>query len=86
MKFLPDAFRSKYFTIYFIGNIFSYHAVQIFIFAESWIVHELNESPEALGMLGLYASLPTIIFNVFGGAEQTDLIKNFLFLLHNYFR
>ena len=78
MKFLPEALRFRHFTIYFIGNIFSYHAVQIFIFAESWIVHELNETPEALGMLGLYASLPTIIFNVFGGAVADRFNKKLL--------
>jgi MFS family permease len=78
MKFLPEALRSRHFTIYFIGNIFSYHAIQIFIFAESWIVHELNETPEALGMLGLYASLPTIIFNVFGGAVADRFNKKLL--------
>ena len=68
MKFLPDAFNSKHFTNYFVGNILSCHAIQIFMFAGSWVVHELNESPEALGILGLYASLPTLMFNVFGGA------------------
>ena len=51
--FLPDAFNSRQFTNYFTGNILSYHGVQIFIFAESWIVHELNDAPEALGLLGL---------------------------------
>ena len=68
MKFLPDAFNSKHFTNYFVGNILNCHAIQIFMFAGSWVVHELNESPEALGILGLYASLPTLMFNVFGGA------------------
>ena len=65
---MPDAFNSKHFTNYFVGNILSCHAIQIFMFAGSWVVHELNESPEALGILGLYASLPTLMFNVFGGA------------------
>ena len=86
MKFLPEALRSRHFTMYFIGNIFSYHAVQIFIFAESWIVHELNETPEALGMLGLYASLPTIIFNVFGGAVADRFNKKFLVSVSQIFQ
>lgn len=86
MKFLPEALRSRHFTIYFIGNIFSYHAVQIFIFAESWIVHELNKSPEALGMLGLYASLPTIIFNVFGGAVADRFNKKVLVSVSQIFQ
>ena len=86
MKFLPEALRSRHFTIYFIGNIFSYHAVQIFIFAESWIVHELNKTPEALGMLGLYASLPTIIFNVFGGAVADRFNKKVLVSVSQIFQ
>ena len=86
MKFLPEALRSRHFTMYFIGNIFSYHAVQIFIFAESWIVHELNETPEALGMLGLYASLPTIIFTVFGGAVADRFNKKFLVSVSQIFQ
>ena len=86
MKFLPDALRSRQFTTYFIGNIFSYHAVQIFIFAEAWIVHELNESPEALGMLGLYASLPPIIFNVFGGAIADRFNKKFIVSVSQIFQ
>jgi len=86
MKFLPEALRSRHFKIYFIGNIFSYHAVQIFIFAESWIVHELNKTPEALGMLGLYASLPTIIFNVFGGAVADRFNKKLLVSMSQIFQ
>ena len=86
MKFLPEALRSRHFKIYFIGNIFSYHAVQIFIFAESWIVHELNKTPEALGMLGLYASLPTIIFNVFGGAVADRFNKKLLVSISQIFQ
>ena len=35
------------------------------MFTESWITHELNESPEALGLLGLFTALPTIILNLF---------------------
>ena len=38
------------------------------MFAESWITHELNESPEALGLLGLFTALPTILLTLFGGA------------------
>lgn len=38
------------------------------MFTESWITHELNESPEALGLLGLFTALPTILLNLFGGA------------------
>ena len=68
MKFLPDAFNSKHFKNYFVGNILSCHGIQIFMFSSSWIVHELNESPEALGILGLYSSIPTLMFNIFGGA------------------
>ncbi len=46
----------------------SVNAFQIFMFTESWITHELNESPEALGLLGLFTALPTILLNLFGGA------------------
>ena len=56
----------------------SYHGVQIFIFAESWIVHELNEAPEALGLLGLYASIPILVFNLFGGALADRFSKKLI--------
>ncbi len=78
MKFLPDAFNSRQFTNYFTGNILSYHGVQIVIFAESWIVHELNDAPEALGLLGLYASIPTLMFNLFGGALADRFSKTMI--------
>ena len=60
------------------GNMLSYHGVQIFIFAESWIVHELNEAPEALGLLGLYASIPILVFNLFGGALADRFSKKLI--------
>ena len=67
MKFLPNSLETTQFRNYFMGNMLSYHGVQIFIFAESWIVHELNEAPEALGLFGLYASIPIMVLNLFGG-------------------
>ena len=78
MKFLPDSLQSTQFRNYFAGNMLSYHGVQIFIFAESWIVHELNEAPEALGLLGLYASIPILVFNLFGGALADRFSKKLI--------
>ena len=78
MKILPDSLQSTQFRNYFIGNMLSYHGVQIFIFAESWIVHELNEAPEALGLLGLYASIPILVFNLFGGALADRFSKKLI--------
>ena len=78
MKFLPEAFNSKDFTVFFAANILTYNGIQIFMFAESWIVHELNESPEALGLLGLYVSLPALIFNLFGGALSDRFSKKLI--------
>ena len=51
------------------------------MFAESWITHELNESPEALGFLGLSTALPTILLNLFGGALADRLNKKILITL-----
>ena len=48
------------------------------MFTESWITHELNESPEALGLLGLFTALPTIILNLFGGAIADRFNKKIL--------
>ena len=78
MKILPDSLQSTQFRNYFVGNMLSYHGVQIFIFAESWIVHELNEAPEALGLLGLYASIPILVFNLFGGALADRFSKKLI--------
>jgi MFS family permease len=78
MKFLPEAFNSKHFAVFFAANILTYNGIQIFMFAESWIVHELNESPEALGLLGLYVSLPALIFNLFGGALSDRFSKKLI--------
>ena len=78
MKILPDSLKSAQFRNYFMGNMLSYHGVQIFIFAESWIVHELNEAPEALGLLGLYASIPILVFNLFGGALADRFSKKLI--------
>ena len=83
MKFLPDSLQSTQFRNYFMGNMLSYHGVQIFIFAESWIVHELNEAPEALGLLGLYASIPILVFNLFGGALADRLPRRNLIISLN---
>ena len=78
MKLLPDSLQSTQFRNYFAGNMLSYHGVQIFILAESLIVHELNEAPEALGLLGLYASIPILVFNLFGGALADRFSKKLI--------
>ena len=75
---LPKAFESKNYFLYFLGSLASVNGFQIFMFTESWITHELNESPEALGLLGLFTALPTIILNLFGGALADRFNKKLL--------
>ncbi|GIT12562.1 MAG: hypothetical protein CM1200mP33_7480 [Chloroflexota bacterium] len=81
LNFLPKAFESKNYVFYFLGSLASVNGFQIFMFAESWITHELNESPEALGFLGLSTALPTILLNLFGGALADRLNKKILITL-----
>ena len=81
MNFLPKAFESRNYVLYFFGSLASVNGFQIFMFAESWITHELNESPEALGFLGLSTALPTILLNLFGGALADRFNKKLLIIL-----
>jgi Na+/melibiose symporter-like transporter len=50
---------------------------QILRFAELWLVHELSESPLALGWVGLANAAPAIGLNLFGGvlADKVDKRK-----------
>jgi len=50
---------------------------QILRFAQLWLVHELSESPLALGYVGMANAVPAISLNLFGGvlADKFDKRK-----------
>ncbi|MDP6514215.1 MAG: MFS transporter [SAR202 cluster bacterium] len=62
---------------YWLGAMASVSGFQILRFAELWLVHELSESPLALGWVGLANAAPAIGLNLFGGvlADKVDKRK-----------
>ena len=53
---------------------------QILRFAELWLVHELSDSPMALGYVGLANAAPAISLNLFGGVLADKLDKRMLIM------
>jgi MFS family permease len=74
---IPPALRYPAFLRYWLGAFASVSGFQILRFAELWLVHQLSDSPLALGYVGLANAVPAISLNLFGGvlADKVDKRK-----------
>ena len=74
---LPPALRYAAYLKYWLAAMASVSGFQILRFAQLWLVHELSESPLALGYVGMANAVPAIGLNLFGGvlADKFDKRK-----------
>ena len=74
---LPPALRYAAYRKYWLAAMASVSGFQILRFAQLWLVHELSESPLALGYVGMANAVPAISLNLFGGvlADKFDKRK-----------
>lgn len=61
------AFNNKNYRLYFTGQLISLIGTWLQIVAESWLVLTLTNSVFLIGMVAAAATLPTLIFSLFGG-------------------
>lgn len=64
---LFPAFQNKNYRLYFTGQLISLVGTWLQIVAESWLVLTLTNSAFLIGMVAACATLPTLIFSLFGG-------------------
>lgn len=64
---LFPAFKSRNYRLYFTGQLVSLIGTWLQVVAEGWLVLTLTNSPFLIAMVAVCASLPTLIFALFGG-------------------
>lgn len=69
------ALKHPLYRRFWLGSLASVGATQLVILAQGWLVFELTGSPLDLGILGVAASVPTIIVSLFGGVLADRLDK-----------
>ena len=71
---MPPAFRYTQYRNYWFGMLASVGGFQVNSFGQFWLVHTLDDSPVALGYVGLANAVPAIVLNLVGGvvADRFD--------------
>jgi len=75
-----SAFRYKNFRLYWIGHFLSLTGTWVQQAAQGWLVLRLTDSAFFLGVVGAAASLPILLFTVFGGVLADRFRKRSLLL------
>lgn len=81
---LPRTFRAlrhRNFRLYWFGQAFSLTGTWMQTVAQGWLVYSLTNSPFALGLVGFAASLPILLFSLFGGVVADRFPKRDLLLM-----
>lgn len=76
---LPPALRYGQYRNFWLGMLAAVGGFQVLQFGQFWLVHQLTDSPLALGYVGLANAIPAISLNLVGGViadrvEQRKLI------------
>lgn len=66
IQFFP-AFKSRNYRFYFVGQLVSLIGTWLQIVAESWLVLTLTNSAFLIGLVAACATVPTLVFSLFGG-------------------
>lgn len=66
LKILP-ALRSKNYQLYFAGQLISLIGTWLQVVAQGWLVLKLTNSVFLIGLVAAVATLPTLVFSLFGG-------------------
>lgn len=64
---LFPALQSKNYQLYFYGQLVSLVGTWLQIVAEGWLVLKLTNSPFLIGLVAAAATVPTLLFSLFGG-------------------
>jgi MFS family permease len=74
---IPPSLKFRQFTYLWSGQAVSIIGSQMQVAAILWHIHQLNDAPLYLGLVGLFRVLPIILLSAFGGAvaDLTDRRK-----------
>ena len=61
------ALQSRNYRIYFFGQAFSLIGTWLQIVAQGWLVLQLTSSPYLIGLVAALATVPSLLFSLFGG-------------------
>lgn len=78
------AFKSGNYRLYFTGQLISLIGTWLQIVAEGWLVLTLTNSPFLIGLVAALATLPTLLFALFGGVIVDRFPKKKILLFTQY--
>lgn len=78
------AFKSRNFQLYFVGQLISLVGSWLQIVAEGWLVLQLTNSPFLIGLVTALATLPSLLFSLFGGVIVDRFPKKNILLFTQY--
>lgn len=81
---LFPAFKSKNYRLYFVGQLVSLIGTWLQIVAESWLVLTLTNSAFLIGLVAACATLPTLIFSLFGGVIVDRFSKKRILIITQF--
>jgi MFS family permease len=74
---IPPAFKSRSFTLYWIGHLISFAGSQMQLWALYWHLRTISDQPLVISGIGLVRFLPVILFSLIAGvaADRFDRRK-----------
>lgn len=78
-KIFP-AFANRNFRLYFFGQLVSLIGTWLQIVAEGWLVFQMTHSAFMVGLVAASATVPTLVFSLFGGVIVDRLPKRNILL------
>lgn len=64
---LFEALQYRDYRIFWFGQVVSVMGFQMLIVTVGWLMYDITGSPVQLGLVGLFAAVPAIVLNLFGG-------------------
>ena len=76
-----SSLRIKDYRWLWLGNLFSFNAMQMQMVARGWLVYTMTGSPLALGLVSAGFGVPMILFSLYGGAIADRVRKRNILLV-----
>jgi len=76
-----SSLKIRAFRWLWLGNLFSFNAMQMQMVARGWLVYTMTGSPLALGLVSAGFGVPMILFSLYGGAIADRVRKRNLLLV-----
>jgi MFS family permease len=80
-----SSLRIRDFRWLWLGNLFSFNAMQMQMVARGWLVYTMTGSPLALGLVSAGFGVPMILFSLYGGVIADRVRKRNLLLVTQAF-